>query len=73
MTLELCVQLLCGGDDSCDRVDDKSVLGHTTIGHVAIRSCSEKQSRQKINGCRNKTINAEISLTARISGNENQS
>lgn len=47
MTLELCVQLLCGGDDSCDRVDDKSVLGHTTVGHVAIRACSEKQSKQK--------------------------
>lgn len=34
----LCVQLLCGSDDSCHRVDDEAFLSHTSVCHMAIRA-----------------------------------
>lgn len=47
MSLELCVQLLCGGDDAGHRVDDKTVFCHTSVGHMAVGTCGEKQRTQK--------------------------
>lgn len=51
MSLELRIQLLCGGDDTSHGVDDETVFCHTTVGHMAIGACSVKQHTTEVNGC----------------------